>query len=77
MGPSPYIHAYNAAGQEIYNQVKDSYAEQIAALAEGGVRVLDRDWVTCQAAGLEVGIVGVKGSGAGVGGEAGAGTVRV
>jgi len=24
MGPNPYIHAYNAAGQEIYNQVKDS-----------------------------------------------------
>ena len=23
-GPTPYIHAYNAAGQEIYNQVKDS-----------------------------------------------------
>lgn len=22
--PNPYIHAYNAAGQEIYNQVKDS-----------------------------------------------------
>jgi Icc-related predicted phosphoesterase len=33
----------------------------VQALAEGGVRVLDRDWVTCQAAGLEVGIVGVKG----------------
>jgi uncharacterized membrane protein YgcG len=24
MGPIPYIHAYNAAGQEVYNQVKDS-----------------------------------------------------
>ena len=24
MGPNPYIHAYNAAGQEIYNQVKDA-----------------------------------------------------
>jgi hypothetical protein len=23
-GPNPYIHAYNAAGQEIYNQVTDS-----------------------------------------------------
>ena len=23
-GPNPYIHAYNAAGKEIYNQVKDS-----------------------------------------------------
>jgi hypothetical protein len=23
-GPTPYIHAYNAAGQEIYNQVSDS-----------------------------------------------------
>jgi Icc-related predicted phosphoesterase len=33
----------------------------VAALSEGGVRVLDRDWVTCEAAGVEVGIVGVKG----------------
>ena len=35
--------------------------ELVAALSEGGVRVLDRDWVTCEAAGVEVGIVGVKG----------------
>jgi Icc-related predicted phosphoesterase len=35
--------------------------ELVQALAAGGVRVLDRDWVTCEAAGLEVGIVGVKG----------------
>jgi Icc-related predicted phosphoesterase len=35
--------------------------ELVGALSEGGVRVLDRDWVTCEAAGVEVGIVGVKG----------------
>jgi Icc-related predicted phosphoesterase len=35
--------------------------ELIAALTEGGIRVLDRDWATCEAAGVEVGIVGVKG----------------
>jgi Icc-related predicted phosphoesterase len=35
--------------------------ELIAALDAGGIRVLDRDWVVCQAGGLEVGIVGVKG----------------
>jgi Icc-related predicted phosphoesterase len=35
--------------------------ELVAALSEGGVRVLDRDWVTCETAGVEVGIVGVKG----------------
>ncbi len=35
--------------------------ELVAALTEGGIRVLDRDWVTCEAAGVEVGIVGVKG----------------
>jgi Icc-related predicted phosphoesterase len=35
--------------------------ELVQALSAGGVRVLDRDWVTCEAAGLEVGIVGVKG----------------
>jgi Icc-related predicted phosphoesterase len=35
--------------------------ELVAALTEGGIRVLDRDWATCEAAGLEVGIVGAKG----------------
>lgn len=35
--------------------------ELVAALGEGGITVLDRDWVTCVASGLEVGIVGVKG----------------
>jgi Icc-related predicted phosphoesterase len=35
--------------------------EVVAALTEGGIRVLDRDWATCEPGGLEVGIVGVKG----------------
>jgi Icc-related predicted phosphoesterase len=35
--------------------------ELLAALLEGGIRVLERDWALCQAGGLEVGIVGVKG----------------
>jgi Icc-related predicted phosphoesterase len=35
--------------------------ELVAALTAGGIRVLDRDWATCEASGLEVGIVGVKG----------------
>src|SRR5947209_24381 len=35
--------------------------EVVAALTEGGIRVLDRDWAICEAGGLEVGIVGVKG----------------
>jgi Icc-related predicted phosphoesterase len=35
--------------------------ELVAALTEGGIRVLDRDWATCEAGGLEVGIVGAKG----------------
>jgi Icc-related predicted phosphoesterase len=35
--------------------------ELVAALAEGGITVLDGDWVTCAAAGAEVGIVGTKG----------------
>jgi Icc-related predicted phosphoesterase len=35
--------------------------ELVGALTEGGIRVLDRDWATCEAGGLEVGIVGVKG----------------
>src|SRR5438067_11677894 len=33
----------------------------IESLTPGGIRVLDRDSVTCEAAGLEVGLVGVKG----------------
>jgi Icc-related predicted phosphoesterase len=35
--------------------------ELVATLAEGGVTVLDRDWVICTALGLDVGIVGIKG----------------
>lgn len=35
--------------------------ELVDALRPGGITVLDRDWVTCPAAGLEVGIVGLKG----------------
>ncbi len=33
----------------------------IQALAEGGIRVLERDWAVCDAGGIEVGVVGVKG----------------
>jgi Icc-related predicted phosphoesterase len=35
--------------------------ELMAALQEGGISVLDRDWATCTASGLDIGIVGVKG----------------
>jgi Icc-related predicted phosphoesterase len=35
--------------------------ELVGALTEGGICLLDRDWATCDAGGLEVGIVGVKG----------------
>jgi Icc-related predicted phosphoesterase len=35
--------------------------ELVAALGEGGVQVLDRSWSVCQAGGLELGVVGVKG----------------
>jgi uncharacterized protein len=35
--------------------------ELVAALREGGIRVLDRAWSTCEAGGVDVGIVGVKG----------------
>ncbi|MBV9006093.1 MAG: metallophosphoesterase [Solirubrobacterales bacterium] len=35
--------------------------ELVAVLESGGIRVLDREWVACEAGGLEVGIVGVKG----------------
>jgi len=36
-------------------------AELIEVLQTGGVRVLDREWFVCQAGGLELGVVGVKG----------------
>jgi Icc-related predicted phosphoesterase len=32
-----------------------------AVLEDGGIRVLERDWVVCEVGGSEVGIVGVKG----------------
>jgi uncharacterized protein len=35
--------------------------ELVDVLEDGGVSVLDRSWSVCQAGGLEVGIVGVKG----------------
>jgi Icc-related predicted phosphoesterase len=35
--------------------------ELVDALESGGIRVLDRDHVVCEAGGLEVGIVGLKG----------------
>jgi uncharacterized protein len=35
--------------------------ELVQALQAGGIRVLDRDWVVCEAGGLELGVVGVKG----------------
>jgi Icc-related predicted phosphoesterase len=35
--------------------------ELVGVLQEGAIRVLDRDWAVCEAAGLELGIVGVKG----------------
>jgi Icc-related predicted phosphoesterase len=35
--------------------------ELVEVLQSGGIRVLDRDWVVCEAGGLEVGLVGVKG----------------
>jgi uncharacterized protein len=37
-------------------------AEEVtAALREGGVHVLDRDWAVCEIAGVEIGVVGAKG----------------
>jgi Icc-related predicted phosphoesterase len=39
----------------------DHRDELVSVLEEGGVRVLDRSWVVCEAGGIEVGIVGVKG----------------
>jgi Icc-related predicted phosphoesterase len=35
--------------------------ELVAELERGSIRVLERDWAVCEAGGLEVGIVGVKG----------------
>src|SRR5947209_4099272 len=35
--------------------------ELVSVLEEGGIRVLDRSWSICQAGGLELGIVGIKG----------------
>lgn len=42
--------------------------ELVAVLEGGGIRILDRSWHVCEAGGLEVGIVGLKGF---VGGFAG------
>ena len=39
----------------------DRSAEVVAAVGEGGVRVLDREWAVLEVNGTEVGIVGVKG----------------
>jgi Icc-related predicted phosphoesterase len=35
--------------------------ELVVTLQDGGIRVLDRDWATCEVAGSEVGVVGLKG----------------
>jgi Icc-related predicted phosphoesterase len=35
--------------------------ELVSVLERGGIRVLDRDWAVCEAGGLDVGIVGIKG----------------
>jgi Icc-related predicted phosphoesterase len=35
--------------------------ELVDALQGGGIRVLDRDWAVCEAGGVEVGMVGLKG----------------
>jgi Icc-related predicted phosphoesterase len=35
--------------------------EVIDALSAGGIRVLEREWIVCEAGGLEIGLVGVKG----------------
>lgn len=42
--------------------------ELVAVLHSGGIQVLDREWTTCAAGGVDVGVVGVKGF---VGGFAG------
>jgi Icc-related predicted phosphoesterase len=46
----------------------DRAHELVGVLQRGGIRVLERSWVRCEAGGLEVGIVGIKGF---VGGFAG------
>ncbi|MBV9311040.1 MAG: metallophosphoesterase [Solirubrobacterales bacterium] len=46
----------------------DKHEELVSALTTGGIRVLDRSWSVCEAAGVQVGIVGAKGF---VGGFAG------
>jgi uncharacterized protein len=35
--------------------------ELLDALSSGGIRVLERDWAVCEAGGVELGVVGVKG----------------
>ncbi len=35
--------------------------ELVETLSAGGMQVIDRDWVVCEAGGLEVGLVGAKG----------------
>jgi Icc-related predicted phosphoesterase len=35
--------------------------EVVAALRDGGIHVLDRDWAVCEIAGAEIGVVGAKG----------------
>jgi Icc-related predicted phosphoesterase len=39
----------------------DRHDELVQALETGGIQVLDRDWTTCAAGGVDVGVVGVKG----------------
>jgi Icc-related predicted phosphoesterase len=39
----------------------NQHDELVEALESGGIRVLDRDWMTCEIRGTEVGIAGVKG----------------
>ena len=39
----------------------DRRDELVTILQDGGIRVLDRDWAVCETAGVEVGIVGLKG----------------
>jgi Icc-related predicted phosphoesterase len=44
-----------------YDWHADRRDELVEVLEDGGIRVLDRSWAICEAAGVEVGIVGVKG----------------
>ena len=46
----------------------DRRDELVAVLGEGGIQVLDRSWAVCEAGGLQLGVVGIKGF---VGGFAG------